>query len=364
MTTLRDDLPTPALIIERAALAANIAAMADYARSAGVALRPHAKTHKSADIARLQLAEGAVGVCCAKLGEAEALAAEGVDGLLITSPVVPPQAVARLAALNRRTADLSVVVDHPANADALAHAAQDKPLAVLIDIDPGMHRTGVTSPAAAVELAQRIAGSGALVYRGVQFYCGMQQHVASFAERRAAIVERTAYLETVLAALADAGFAAPSVSGGGTGSFAIDVEQGVLSELQVGSYIFLDRQYGDCEFATAPKFLPALAIDTRVVSANTPGMVTLDAGLKAMATEAGPAVVLAGADPASRFAFMGDEHGCLVTPSGGSDPAYGARITLQPPHCDPTVNLYDRYAVCEGEQVIGFWSVTARGRSG
>lgn len=360
----RDALPTPALIVERAALDRNIRAMADYARGAGLALRPHAKTHKSAEIARRQIAAGAVGVCCAKLGEAEALAAEGIADVLVTSPILARQAMVRLAALNRRTSGLTIVVDHPAAVARIAEASGATQLGVMIDIDPGIHRTGVTSPAAAVDLARSIAAHPALVYRGVQFYCGAQQHIAAYAERRAAIVQRTAYLQTVLDALAAAGFAAPLVTGGGTGSFATDAELGVLTELQVGSYVFMDREYGDCEFAkTAPRFEPALAIDTRVISANTPGLVTLDAGLKAMATEAGPAVVLAGADPASRFAFMGDEHGCLITPPGGTNPPLDARITLQPPHCDPTVNLYDRYAVCDGEAVIGFWPVTARGRS-
>ncbi len=125
----------------------------------------------------------------------------------------------------------------------------------------------------------------------------------------------------------------------------------------------MDRQYRDCEFA-GPQFEIALTIDTRVISANTPGCVTLDAGIKAMATEAGAPAVLDGADASSAYRFMGDEHGLLATPAGTADPALDARITLLAPHCDPTVNLYDRYAVCEGEDVIAFWPVTARGRSG
>jgi D-serine deaminase-like pyridoxal phosphate-dependent protein len=124
----------------------------------------------------------------------------------------------------------------------------------------------------------------------------------------------------------------------------------------------MDRQYGDCDPA-GPSFETALMIDTRVVSANTPGRVTVDAGLKAMATEAGPPVVLDGADPASHYVFMGDEHGMLVTPEGAADPALDALVSLMPPHCDPTVNLYDRYAVCEGDEVVAFWPVSARGRS-
>jgi D-serine deaminase-like pyridoxal phosphate-dependent protein len=359
----RTDLPTPALVIELPAFERNLARMAEWARHAGIALRPHAKTHKSGEIARRQVAAGAVGICCAKLGEAEALAAEGISDILITSPVVPRQAVERLARLNRETARLAVVVDHPDNVDRIAAAVAPDRLAVLVDVDTGSHRTGVTSAEAAVALARRIAATGSLAWRGVQFYCGPLQHVAARSQRHAALAERAAYLATILDALRAAGLAAESVTGGGTGSFAIDAELGLLNELQPGSYLFMDRQYRDCEPA-GPRFETALAIETRVVSANTPGRATIDAGLKAMATEAGPPTVLAGAAAGSDYVFMGDEHGMLLTPEGMTDPALDQLVSLMPPHCDPTVNLYDRYAICDGDTVIGFWPVSARGRSG
>jgi 3-hydroxy-D-aspartate aldolase len=242
-------LNTPALVLDAAALQRNIATMAGLTAQAGVALRPHAKMHKSAEVARLQIAAGAVGLCCAKLGEAEALAAAGgVDSILITSPVVTLPAIERLARLHTAMPDLAVVVDHPDNARALAGAVADsqKPLPVLIDVDPGIHRTGVTSAEAAVALAQTIADCPSLTLRGVQFYCGMQQHTAGFAERSAQIAERMAYLRTVLTALAEAGHPASVVTGGGTGTHAIDFEMGVLTELQAGSYAMMDRQYRDC----------------------------------------------------------------------------------------------------------------------
>jgi D-serine deaminase-like pyridoxal phosphate-dependent protein len=356
MAIPRSDLPTPALLIDRAALERNIAAMAAFAEAQGVALRPHAKTHKSGEIARRQIAAGAVGICCAKLGEAEALAGDGVNNIHLTSPVVAPAAIERLAALHGRIT-LSVIVDHPDNVRALG--ADVDGLTVFIDVDPGSHRTGVTSAAAAVALAQAIAATGALKLAGVQYYCGSHQHIQSLAERRAAIVERTDYLRAVLDALHAAGFDVPIVTGGGTGTFAIDASLGVFTELQVGSYIFLDREYLDCELA-GPRFEPALFVDATVVSANTPGMVTIDAGLKAFATDAGVPVVLAGAPAGSLYAFTGDEHGALL---GDDLPALGARVMLMPPHCDPTVNLYDRYHLLDGGSVTGTWPVTARGRS-
>jgi D-serine deaminase-like pyridoxal phosphate-dependent protein len=358
----RADLPTPALVLDRAALHANVAAMAEWARGAGIALRPHAKTHKSAAVARLQIEAGARGLCCAKLGEAEALAAEGVSDILITSPVVPRQAVARLAALARRTRRLAVVADHPDNVDALAAALGGTPLDILVDIDTGAHRTGVTSPEAAAALAARIAAHPTLRYRGVQYYCGTLQHIPARSDRAAALAASAETLRKVLAALESAGLPAETITGGGTGSFAIDAELGLLSELQPGSYVFMDREYGDCEPA-GPPFRSALAIDTTVISANTPGRVTVDAGLKAMSTDAGPPRILAGAHPDTRYLFMGDEHGMLLTPPGEPDPPLGARVTLLPPHCDPTVNLYDVYAVCEGDTVVAWWPIHARGRS-
>lgn len=349
----RTDLPTPALVLDRAALDRNIVRMAAFASARGIPLRPHAKTHKSGEIARRQIAAGAVGICCAKLGEAEALAADGVADIHLTSPVVTPGGIARLVALNARIT-LSVVADHPDNVRALA-AAADAPISVLIDVDPGMHRTGVTSPQAALELAQAIAAHPELRLAGVQYYCGSHQHIPAYADRSAAIAERTRYLGSVLAVLREAGFDVPLVTGGGTGTFAIDADLGVLTELQVGSYIFLDREYRDCELEGA--FEPALFVDATVISANTPGQVTIDAGLKAFAADAGVPVLQPGAE--GRYAFKGDEHGALI---GSGLPGLGGRVTLMPPHCDPTVNLYDRYHVIDGDTVTDIWPVTARGR--
>jgi D-serine deaminase-like pyridoxal phosphate-dependent protein len=362
----RADAPTPALMLDRAALDRNIARMAAFAAGRGIALRPHAKTHKSADIGRRQIAAGAAGLCCAKLGEAEALAAAGLTDLHLTSPVVAPGAIVRLTALNGRAGGLSVVVDHPENVRRLnaANAGDARPLTVLIDVDPGNRRTGVASAEAAVALAEEIAASGNLGLGGVQFYCGAQQHIQSFEERRAAIVERTDHLVTVLQALRSAGHAIPVVTGGGTGSFMIDAALGVLTELQVGSYLFLDREYGECALAAgdAPVFEPSLFVDATVISANAAGLVTVDAGLKALAADAGPPLVARALAPDAHYLFMGDEHGAIVSAEGPL-PELGDRVTLLPGHCDPTVNLYDRYHVHDGETVVELWPVTARGRS-
>ncbi len=360
----RRDLNTPALIVEVDALERNIAAMAAFARQAGLKLRPHAKTHKSVEIARRQMAAGAVGVCCAKLGEAEALADGGIENILITSPVVGAAGVGRLAALAARSPGLMAVVDHPDAVDGLA--ASGVALTLIIDIDPGIHRTGVADGAAALALARRIADAPNLTFAGVQFYCGMQQHIEAFEARREAIVERTAYLTDIIRKLSDAGLAPGIVTGGGTGTHRIDAQLGVFTELQVGSYVFMDREYGDCDLTGeggAAPFETALMVEARVISANHRFMATVDAGFKAFATEAGSPPVLAGAAAGSTYHFMGDEHGAVVPPSGAAAPRLGEVVTFAAPHCDPTVNLYEAYHAVRGDTLIDILPIEARGRS-
>ncbi|MBE1528536.1 D-serine deaminase-like pyridoxal phosphate-dependent protein [Sphingopyxis sp. OAS728] len=363
----RADLNTPVLVLDVDALDRNIQRMAALAANHGVALRPHAKTHKSVEIALRQKKAGAVGVCCAKIGEAEVLAEGGVAGILITSPVAAPAAIDRLAKLAATADGMMAVIDHPGVARRIdaALAATETKLDVIIDIDPGIARTGVASADAAVALAKVIAASPNLQYRGVQFYCGSQQHIESYAERRTAIVERTAYLQEVIAALTEAGFAPEIVTGSGTGTHRIDLELGVFNELQAGSYVFMDKQYLDCDIADGaePPFEVSLAVDARVVSANHSGLVTIDAGYKSLSTDGGVAVVQRGAPETAFFAFMGDEHAALIAPEIGTQLAPGDPVSLTVPHCDPTVNLYDFYHVVAGDTLVDIWPVSARGRA-
>lgn len=363
----RAALNTPVLVLDVAALDRNIAAMAALAGARGVALRPHAKTHKSVDIARRQIAAGAVGQCCAKIGEAEVLADGGIENLLITSPVAAPRAIDRLAALAARSPGLMATVDHPDVVAAIGRAldAANGVLGIVIDVDPGIRRTGVASANDAVAVAHAIAAHPRLRYRGVQFYCGAQQHIEDFAARRAAIEERTGYLRAVIDALTQAGFAPAIVSGGGTGTHRIDLDLGVFTELQVGSYVFMDRQYLDCDLTgdDRPAFEIALSVDARVVSANHAALVTIDAGFKALSTDGGVATVGRGAPVEARFAFMGDEHAVLIAPGIGTTLRPGDVVTLTVPHCDPTVNLHDTYHVVADETLVALWPVSARGRS-
>ncbi|MDP1642938.1 MAG: DSD1 family PLP-dependent enzyme [Phenylobacterium sp.] len=362
----RRALNTPVLVLDLDALDRNIAAMAQLATTAGVRLRPHAKTHKSVDIARRQVAAGAFGLCCAKLGEAEALAAGDIENLHITSPVVSAPAIARLIALNARSPGLSVVADHSDNVAALAAAASaEAPLTVYVDVDPGIRRTGVATDEAAVALARQIAAAPSLIYGGVQKYCGREQHIEDYGARREAILAQTAVLKATIAALAAAGLAPPVVTGCGTGTHRIDLELGVFTEWQVGSYVFMDDQYLACALteAGASPYGRSLFVDARVVSANHGPLVTVDAGFKAFSTDAAPPQVVAGAPDGAKFAFMGDEQGAVIAPGIGETLTISDLVTLAVPHCDPTVNLYDSYHVVRGDTLVDIWPVTARGRS-
>jgi D-serine deaminase-like pyridoxal phosphate-dependent protein len=197
----------------------------------------------------------------------------------------------------------------------------------------------------------------------VQYYCGAQQHIESFADRRAAIVDRTDYLRTVIETLECAGYAPEIVTGGGTGTHQIDAELAVLTELQAGSYVFMDKQYNDCDFDGEGRkpFETSLFVDAHVISANSTSMATIDAGFKALSTDGGLPVVMDGAPSGAMFAFMGDEHGALIAPDHPF--RIGDHVSLAVPHCDPTVNLYETYHVVRDGTLIEMWPVSARGRS-
>jgi 3-hydroxy-D-aspartate aldolase len=363
----RAALDTPALIVDLDALERNIAAMVAAARAAGVALRPHAKTHKSVRIAEMQVAAGALGICCATLGEAETMVDGGLPGVHITSPVATPPKIARLMALNRRAErGLSVVVDHPENLAALDRAAgaARRPLAVLVDFSAGHGRTGCADEAELVRLVRAAVAAESLEFRGIQSYSGNLQHIGRRAERRSRTLAELERLGGMLRRLRDSGIAVPIVSGAGTGTFDLDPEARILTELQVGSYIFMDVDYLRAlkDGRNAPPFETALFVATSVVSVNAPGYVTCDAGLKCFATDGPAPEPAAGAPPGSRYEFFGDEHGKLVLPPGAPRPPLGAILECVTPHCDPTVNLHDLYHLVRGDTLVDIWPVDARGK--
>jgi D-serine deaminase-like pyridoxal phosphate-dependent protein len=355
-------IPTPAAVLDLDAFDRNVAKMAARARAADLALRPHSKSHKCSAVAHHQIAAGAVGICCAKLAEAEAMAAAGIGAILVTSPIAGAAQAERAARLAQDVADFRIVVDHVDGAGELAAAAQG-PIQVLIDVDPGMGRTGVHDAAQAVEVFHAIAAQPHLKLLGVQCYGGHWQHMEGANARAAAIADGIAYLSTVIAALRQAGAHIEVVTGGGTGSFEADAAQGVLTEVQPGSYAFMDREYRDA-LRDDPDgaFEQALTIAATVISANHPRWATVDAGLKAFSTDGPLPLAVTPKFAASDYRFFGDEHGRLMRPEGRAV-ARGERVNFVPPHVDPTLDRYDVIHFVRGDVLVQIAPVEGRGAS-
>jgi D-serine deaminase-like pyridoxal phosphate-dependent protein len=360
----RPKIATPALVIDLDAMERNIAAMAAHSKKNNIALRPHAKTHKCSQIAKRQIAAGALGICCAKLGEAEALAAAGIDSILITSPVVTDGGIARLIVLNSCIRELTVVCDNVAIAKKLAEAASGKPLRIFVDMDPGMSRTGIRPGEDAMALVKFVAESNALSFEGLQCYAGQAQHIEQPQDRREASLGVMKELAEFRDQITKGGHTPKILSGGGTGTFDIDPDAHALTELQVGSYVFMDRQYNDVweKPGERPPFETSLFVQTTVISANRDNLATTDAGFKAFATDADKPVIAKGAPAGASYFFFGDEQGGIVY---GGEPKLkvGDVITCVVPHCDPTVNLYDRYHCVRGDTLEAIWQIEGRGKS-
>jgi 3-hydroxy-D-aspartate aldolase len=363
----RSKLQTPALVIDLDVLERNIAHMAEFAAKRGIQLRPHAKTHKSAEIARQQIEAGGLGVCVAKLGEAEALADAGVENLLITSPVVTDKGIERLIALNARMPDLMATIDNPETAGRIDTAAKasGKKLKVLVDLDPGMSRTGIPMGDRGFALVEQVTKAGGLEFMGLQCYAGNVQHMESPNERRDRSLSVMRELGEFRDSLKKRGINPRIVSGGGTGTFDIDPDAHVLTELQVGSYVFMDRQYRDVwtKPGDAVPFETSLFVQTTVISANRDGLATTDAGFKSFATDAGPPEIATGAPEGANYFFFGDEQGGVLYSTATAKLVPGSVLTCVVPHCDPTVNLYDVYHAVRGDRLEAIWPVDSRGRS-
>jgi D-serine deaminase-like pyridoxal phosphate-dependent protein len=363
----REALDTPALLLDRSALRSNIARMAETAENHGIGLRPHVKSHKSIRIAQMQIDAGALGVSCATLGEAEVMVHAGIPGVLVTSPVVGTNKLRRLVALADAAGprELMVVVDDPRNVAELSVLAARLawPLDVLIDVDSGYHRTGVVDEDAALALAHAINETGMLTLRGVQAYGGHLQHIEARAQREQGAKQLREAVSSLVTKLKSAGMPIEIVTGVGTGTHEADASGGVFTEMQPGSYVFMDVEYAHvlADGDSASPFETSLFVQSTVVSTQAQAWVTLDAGTKSFATDTVAPVVARGVPGASSYEFFGDEHGKLVV-DAAHRPPLGARVEFVTPHCDPTVNLYDRYHVVDGDMLVDIWPIEARGR--
>ncbi len=350
-----EEIDTPALVLDLDAFEHNLDTMAALLAPTGTRLRAHAKTHKSPVIALAQMRRGAVGQCVQKVAEAEQLAWGGVPDILVSNEVIAPRKLARLAALSA-IAKVAVCADDEAGIAAIEQAAEAAGLrmTVLVEIDVGSGRCGVEPGPQAVALAERIAASRHLIFGGLQAYHGSAQHKRTPEERQAAIGLAADGTRRTVEQCRQRGLACAIVGGAGTGTFGLEAASGVWTEIQAGSYAFMDADYARNQ--DPPPFRHALFVLAQVMSAPRAGVAVVDAGHKALPTDSG--MPLVHGRPGATYARAADEHGTLT---GEGLPRLGEKVHLVPGHCDPTVDRYDWYVGVRKGRVECLWPIAARG---
>lgn len=359
-------LPTPALTIDLDIFEANLEKMQRHVDENGMGLRSHTKMHKCPIIARKQIEKGALGVCAATVSEAEVMLFNGVEDILITSPVVTLDKVERVVNLARISDRIKIVVDHKEGADMLEQAASRAGVSVgvMIDLDPGMGRTGI-DPKLALPLGRHIVDNcPALAFSGLQMYVGNCMHTHGFDKRRdkyCAIMEKGIEARRVFE---NNGIQVKVFTGGGTGTYDIEPELGALTDIQAGSYVFMDVEYRDIGGQTGERFddfKPSLFVLVTAISKPQSRLITVDGGYKSFASDTVP--------PEFRdiegvqFHWGGDEHGIIQLDNPSREINLGDKLPMLASHCDPTVNLYDCYFPYRNGIVEEIWPITARGCS-
>ena len=362
------ELDTPSLCVDLDALEANIATMQDTLTRNDIASRPHGKTHKSPTIARRQLDAGAIGICAAKVSEAEAMFQHGIDAVLMTTTNVTANKIRRAMNLRHANPQFIQATDSEQNARLLSEAAVSMGITadVVVDVDPGGHRTGITPGQPALALGQLIDQLPGLTLRGLLCYDGGSQHVKGFAARREQTLERLLGATDTFDLFNSSGLSTEIFSGGGTGSYNIDHETRGLTDVQVGSYVFMDAQYMDIGGADNDElyadFVPSLTIMTTVLNDQYPGRCTTDAGAKACTINR-PWPRVKG-EIGMSYTSGSDEFGTLRYEEEPSRTyKVGDKIELIVSHCDPVVNLYNNLYAVRGERVEAIWPIAARGMS-
>jgi D-serine deaminase-like pyridoxal phosphate-dependent protein len=358
-----EEVDTPALLLDAAAFERNLRTLSDAVAGTPVRIRPHAKTHKCPTVALKQMALGAVGVCCQKVSEAEAMVQGGVPDVFISNEVAGTPKYKRVAALATQ-ANVSVCADDPLHVDGLSAAARlfGVTLRVLVELNVGGDRCGLEAGEPIAALAERIGSAPGLRFGGLQAYHGSAQHKRTPAERREAIQQAVARVTESQEALDKRGIACETVSGAGTGTFRLEIASGVYNELQAGSYAFMDADYArnlDEQGQPVRDFEHSLFVYATVMSRPAPERAVLDAGHKAHSMDSGAPWVVD--RPDIEYVRAADEHGKLLLHEPQRGPKIGTKLRLIPGHCDPTINLYDWYVVYRNGIVEALWPITARG---
>ena len=360
----KDELPTPSLLLDMDLFEYNLNKMSQHSQKEGIDLRPHAKAHKCPEIAKRQIKAGAIGICVATINEAEAMVDAGIPNILITSEMVGKDKISRLVALTKRQPELMSVVDHHVHAEELqayAHEANVM-LNVLIDLDPGLNRTGIRPGEEAIKLAEKLMTLPNLKLKGIQCYSGRSAHIHGFKERKRHSHEAMRAGVETFHRLKALGYPMDVFTGGSTGTYNIDTELAGLTELQVGSYVFMDTDYaliGSQDEEIYHDFKVSLTILSTVVSKHHEGIATIDAGLKSMATDRSFQPVVTDYEGVS-YQFSGDEHGRLEYEEAKVSLELGDRVEIIPPHCDPTINLYRHIFCIRDGKVEDVWPIVGK----
>jgi len=361
------ELDTPCLILDIDALEYNLQLMQQHGLKHKVNIRPHAKTHKCSRLAKHQLQFGAIGICTTKLSEAEILVNNGINDVLITSPIVSQQKIKKLLNLIKLAPGLMVVTDNLANISDLNNAAASvaQVINVLVDVDAGIGRTGC-SPASAVELAKNIDKCQWLMLRGIQCYAGNLQHVVAYEIRKNASIKAMKMAGKIINFLKEKKADPLIFTGSGTGTYDIDIDVAEVTEIQPGSYAVMDVEYYLIGTKNSPKFTTfkhALTLLTTVISSNRKEHVTVDAGTKAIYVDQIKPQIINRKNLSYDWAGFGDEHGKVLANSNESLPVNGDVLELIVPHCDPTINLFDTFYITKNNRVVDVWDIDLRGKS-
>jgi D-serine deaminase-like pyridoxal phosphate-dependent protein len=360
----RGDIPTPALLLDLDAFEDNVSTMAAFVKSHGKAFRPHGKTHKCPEVAKALIRAGAIGCCAARLSEAEVFAASGIPGLLITTAVIGEAKIKRAVALAKQAPDTIFVVDDRQNVRDISDAAGARATPINLAVDLFFGRTGIAPGQPAVELAQLIEKLPNVTFVGLQSYDGAAAHTTPFDARSARTKTTMGKAVETRGLIERAGIACPLVTGGSTGTYRFDAENPGMTELQPGSFVFMDMEYGTIggpDGGEYRDFKNALTVITTVVS-RPPGMAIVDGGYKAFSTDRPFTPRAVGIDGVT-YGWAGDEHGRLDVTNASRDLKVGDRVEFIPPHVDPTVNLFDGIYALRGDRVEAIWPIAARGKS-
>ena len=357
------EVDTPALLIDLDAFERNLERMRTSLAGSRTRLRPHAKTHKCPLIALQQIDRGAVGVCCQKVGEAEAMVGGGVKDVFVSNEIVGRTKLNRLLSL-AETACVAVCADDPFHVQAYGQAAREQQvvLDVFVELNVGAERCGLDPGAAVVDLARRIAQTPSLRFAGLQAYHGSAQHLRTPAERRQAVRSAVEKVMETKALLQAQGLDCETVTGAGTGTYLLEAASGIYDELQPGSYIFMDVDYAknqDEDGQPQKNFEHSLFVYTTVISRPHSTRAVVDAGHKALPVDSGLPQVFGLEDV--EYVRPSDEHGKLALHNPRIQLRIGDQLMLIPGHCDPTVNLFDWYVGIRGGRVETLWPITARG---